>query len=195
MKENIFRTIAFCIISVFCYPNNSYSQSNIQEQYQLFFDKSSNWEDYKVIKLNRLNEFWSIVTDTLNDKQQRINSSAQEIIDLNTKLRETNTQLATTEDSLNLSQKLNDSILFFGLQIDKTTYNIFVWSIIIVLAIGIGSFYVMFKQSNLITKKTKENLQEIESEYNEHKAKAMQSQVKLKRELQTALNQLNERRS
>ncbi len=49
-------------------------------------------------------------------------------------------------------------------------------------------------RSNRVTSKVKKEFEALNTEYEEHKTKARESQVKLKKELQTAVNQLNERR-
>lgn len=170
------------------------AQPNMQQQYQALYTKSSTWEDYKVIKLNALNAFWTVVTDTLTEKQQAINTANSEIAMLKGQMSEIKSQLASTEIALQESQSLNNSIGFIGLQMSKTAYNIFVWLIIFSLAAGIGTVFMMFQRSNVVTIQTRKTFKDLEREFNVHKERAREMQIRLKRELQTALNKLSEQR-
>ena len=193
MNIKIFKLAQFSLVAVLI-ASQSYAQSNIQDQYQELFTKSSTWEDYKVIKLDRLNAFWAVMTDSLNEKQLKINAANQKISKLNSQLNETELQLSQIEATLTESKLLNDSISFVGIKLSKTGYNIFVWLIILALCVGIGSFYLMFKRSNIVTRKTRKEFAQLELESQRQKERARDIQVKLKRELQTALNSLSEQR-
>ncbi len=110
-----------------------------------------------MIKLNALNQFWSVVTDTLNQNQQTINTANHQISKLNGKLAEIKSQLASSEVALEESQSLNNSISFVGQQMSKTAYNILVWLIITALVVGIGAVFLMFQRSNTVTRQTPED--------------------------------------
>ncbi len=171
-----------------------FAQPNMQQQYQELYTKSRTWEEYKVIKLNALDAFWTVVSDTLTNKQQAINIANNEIAELNAQMTELQAQLASTEVALQESQGLNESIGFIGFQMSKTAYNILVWLIIFALAAGIVTVFMMFQRSNLGTKQTRKIFKDLEREFNAHKERARETQIRLKRELQTALNKLSEQR-
>jgi len=192
--KKIFKPIALSLIIISFAATNLFAQANIQEQYQEFYNESSTWEDYQMIKLNRMNEFWSVVTDSLNEKQQKINNSRAEINALNLQLAESKGQQTKAELALEESKNFNDSISFLGIQMSKTVYNIFVWLIIVALSVGMGSVFLMFKRSHTITSEAKKAYKDLEKENHDLREKARESQIKLKRELQTALNKLSEQR-
>ena len=194
MKRHIFKSTTILFLTIIGLSSSLSGQPNIQEQYNDFYEKSSTWEDYKVIKLYRLDEFWTVVTDTLKDKSQRIETAHQKIDTLNTQLTDLKSQLAITEIALNESEALNGSISFLGMETSKVFYNIFVWLLIMALAAGVGTNYVMFQRSNVVTTKTRKQIGELEGEFERHRTKARETQIKLKRELQTALNKLSEQR-
>ncbi|MEQ9022021.1 MAG: hypothetical protein RLN82_04575, partial [Pseudomonadales bacterium] len=104
-------------------------------------------------------------------------------------------ELAEVQARLDESLELNDTIYFLGIPFSKVGYHIMVWVIIIALAVLGVMAYFMFIRSNSVTKRAKREFDSLQAEYEEHKTKARETQVKLKRELQTAVNQLNERRS
>ena len=194
MKSKILKAVNILLFSIFCTMTSLFAQPSMQEQYQELYKNSSTWEEYKMIKLNALNQFWSVVTDTLNQNQQTISAANDQISELNGQLAEIKTQLASSEVALEESQSLNNSISFVGQQMSKTAYNILVWLIIIALIVGIGAVFLMFQRSNTVTMQTRRTFENLEREYYEHKDMAREKQIKLRRELQTALNKLSEHR-
>ena len=67
-------------------PVESYSQSaensgpqSLTEQFQELKDKSNNYNEYKVVKAYKLNEFWKHVGDTLNMYKSDLRLARNEI--------------------------------------------------------------------------------------------------------------------
>lgn len=172
-----------------------FGQDNLQQQFEEFYQKeTSSWEEYKLIKQPKLKNFWSVVMDTLDHKESQIRSSRQTIASLNADLESIAVELASTKAALAESETLNDSISFVGIVMSKAAYNIMVWIIILALAVGVGVVYLMYMRSNAVTKKSVKAFAKLEVEFNDHKNSAREKQAKLKRELQTALNTLQENR-
>ena len=98
-----------------------------------------------------------------------------------------------TGHPLDASLAQNGSIDFLGLSLSKLSYHIIVWSLILILT-GLGLFaYTMFFRSNKLTVRHRKELEDLEREFERHKQAAREKQVKLKRELQTAINRLDSR--
>lgn len=189
IKKSTLLLLSICFIS-----GAAMAQNTIEQQYQEFYEKSNTWEDFKVIKLYRMDEFWSVVSDTIKDKRATISSLNLELDSLNHQVSGLKSTLGQTEEQLVESRAMNESISFLGIQFSKTVYNIIVWAIIGGLIGGLVTVYLMFKQSNITTRKTKKDYDDLEKENQEIRQKARDTQIKLKRELQTALNRLSEQR-
>ncbi len=166
----------------------------IQEQFEEFREEASTWEEYKVIKIYRLRDFWNVVSDTLAKNQTDIMTANQEIKSLNNEIDSLQSSLSMIKEELKESESLNSSIGFLGIDVNKVLYNIVVWSIIGVLCFSIGTTYMMFKTCNKTTRLTKKDHEELVTEFKEYKEKSTQKQIALKRELQTAINTLEENR-
>lgn len=61
-----------------------------------------------------------------------------------------------------------------------------------VLAVLAALAYMMFMKSNRVTSRSRKELGALEQEFEDHKNKARETQVKLKRELQTSINKMEE---
>ena len=170
-------------------------QATIQDQFANFYENETNtWQEYRMMKMPKLKSFWAVVSDTLSQKDQKISAAHKEIQGLKNRLSTSEAKINELELTLSSSQKLNDSISFLGMNMSKTSYGIMVWGIIILLSVGIASVYLLYLRSNMVTRKVQKAYSSLESEYAEHRDRSRESQVKLKRELQTALNTLHENR-
>lgn len=189
-----FRVNLFLILFTLCFTGVN-AQGTIQDQFNTFYEEETNsWQEYRMMKRPKLKDFWAMTSDTLRLKDQQIATGKKEIKSLKEELDSKKTTIAELESQLAESQQLNDSMSFLGFEMSKTGYAIMVWSIVFVLAAAVVAIYFMFLRSNHVTKKVQKAYSSLESEYAEHRDKARESQVKLKRELQTALNALHENR-
>lgn len=171
------------------------AQDNIQQQFDDFYkNETSTWQEFKLVKMPKLKNFWQVVSDTIRAKEQQIATAKNNIAQLKSELKGVNGTLTQTQDELAASEALNDSIAFIGFQMNKAAYNTLVWLIIAGLGVGIVTMYLMYLSNHRITKDARLNLAKIEEEYTAHQEKARENQAKLKRELQTALNTLQEHR-
>jgi hypothetical protein len=70
----------------------------------------------------------------------------------------------------------------------KTNYNILMWSIIAALLSLLLFFIYKFKNSNALTREAKLKLDEVETEFEEHRRTALEREQKVRRQLQDELN-------
>lgn len=188
------KTIFILFVSTF-FTFQVNAQDNIQQQFDDFYEnQTSTWQEYKLVKMPRLKNFWKVVSDTIRAKENQIAAANSSIAQLNNQLGEVNAALSSTQAELAASEALNDSIAFIGIQMNKAAYNTLVWLIIAGLAVGIVSMYLMYLSNHRVTREARKHLVKIEEEYTAHQERARENQAKLKRELQTALNTLQEHR-
>ncbi|WP_436515524.1 hypothetical protein [Ekhidna sp. To15] len=172
----------------------SVAQESLQEKYDAMLESTETYEQYKVIPRTTLRGFWSEVSDSLQRNTRTINDLQSQILTQQASIESLEGNVADLQTRLDESLNVNDSISFVGIQFSKLGYHLMVWLIIIVLAtLGVIS-YLMFMRSNRVTTRVKKEYDTLNAEFEEHKGKAREVQAKLKRELQTAVNQLNERR-
>lgn len=174
--------------------SQSMGQNSLQEKYDVMLESTETYEQYKVIPRSTLNEFWNEVSDSLRRNTRTIGDLRSQILTQQASIESLEGNVADLQTRLDESLNVNDSINFMGISFSKVGYHLFVWLIIVVLAVlGLIS-YLMFIRGNRVTTRVKKEYEALSAEFEEHKGKAREAQVKLKRELQTAVNQLNERR-
>ena len=103
-------------------------------------------------------------------------------------IKSTKDLLLKTQSELETSKKNENSISLFGTELSKTTYNLTLWSIIIVSLLALAYFIFKFSQSNVLTKEAQNNLLDVEQEFEEHRKKSLEREQKLRRQLQDEVN-------
>jgi hypothetical protein len=168
---------------------------SLKGQYQFMLSRSKTINGYKLVNPNRLDAVWQSVSDTLrkervelNKAHTKINEQAKTIVNLQG-------EITGKETSLNNTNAKVNEISFLGLSFTKVTYNIIVWSIILVLALAL--FIVIARSAkNILEAKHRTQLyDEISNDYQAYKAKSNEQQRKLARELQDERNIVEELKS
>ncbi|WP_412466148.1 hypothetical protein [Pedobacter sp. KLB.chiD] len=167
---------------------------SLNGQYQFMLKKSKSLYGAKLINPNRLSALWKSVNDTLKKERRQLQEARQEIKTQADHISSLKGEVTGKENSLaNATASVNE-IKFLGISFNKGTYNTMVWTIIIVL--GIGLAFVIFQSGKLRheAKYRTELYQEVADEFQAHKVKAKDKEMKLARELQDERNKWDEGR-
>ncbi|OZV66411.1 tRNA (guanine-N1)-methyltransferase [Winogradskyella aurantia] len=166
----------------------SLNSGTIDNQFEYVIQKSNRYQEFKVVKTTWLYALKAHTLDSLSairkdlaDTQNIVNTQSKEIQDLKTNLAQTQTTLATTEEEKN-------NMALFGVQMGKAKYNVLMWTIVAIL-LGLLLFFVYkFKNSNALTREAKLKLDEVESEFEDHRRTALEREQKVRRQLQDEIN-------
>ncbi len=166
--------------------------TSLNGRYEKLMGKSSNYQQYKVIKETLIVELWESVNDTLDERAIEISRLKSSLIGTKSQIDSLKVKLNQTNIELEESEEMNATISFFGADLNKGTYHALVWGIIILLIAGCAGLYLMFLGSNSHTSRLKRDNEFLRNELEEFKDKSRETQVRLKRELQTAVNALED---
>ncbi|MFS4457104.1 tRNA (guanine-N1)-methyltransferase [Maribacter sp. 2304DJ31-5] len=170
----------------------SLDKGSISSQFDYISKKSGNYRAdgvrYEVVRESNLYKLRKNVLDSIAAKNKKtgelkvtISEHVTTIASLNKKLEETTTNLTDVTAE-------KDSMSFLGMQVSKGTYNFILWTIISGLFILLGLFIYKFRNSNILTQEAKQNLSELEVEYEDHRRRALEREQKISRQLQDELN-------
>ncbi|PHQ56952.1 MAG: hypothetical protein COC16_02300, partial [Lutibacter sp.] len=161
---------------------------SVKNQFDYLINKSNKYSNYKVVRINWLNQIKSNVSDSLAVSKKEIlinyvtiNAQKDSIISLTSKIKDSE----NTINNLNIEKK---SISFGGIQFNKGLFKTILFSIIGVLTFLLVLFISKFKRSNIITLQTIATLKEIEGEFDAHRKMALEREQKVMRKLQDELN-------
>lgn len=173
-------------------PEPSLDGGTIESQFEFLYRKSGNYNAegrrYEVVRKVQLDKLRGNILDSLSEARSKVaelNATITRhegtIEDLNGKLENTTAQLTEVTEE-------KDSMSLFGMQVSKITYNLILWTIIIVLALFLLLFIYKFRRSNVLTQEAKVKLGDLEAEYEEHRRKALEREQRISRQLQDEIN-------
>lgn len=156
------------------------------------FDKinriSTSYQTYKVISKDKFQELKNNVLDSIKASNKDLKEQKVLLKNERDNVAKLNAELNKTKEDLKKAQEKENSISLFGFQISKVTYNLILWLIIISLALALVFFVFKFSKSNILTKKAKEDLEDVEQEFEVHRKKSLEREQKLRRQLQDEIN-------
>ena len=164
------------------------SNTTIEGQFTDVIEKSNRYEDYKVVKITKLNSLRKNVSDSINELQSEIATLQQYQSKQQNNIDSLTQEIATIKESLLLSQKKENGITFFGAIITKSVYQTMMWGIVALLLLGLLTFMFKFKKSNAITREANKKLAETETEFDKHRQNALEREQQLRRKLQDEIN-------
>ena len=162
--------------------------NSIDNQFDKIYKKATNYKNYIVILKEQYLNLKSNVLDSLKDSKRLILEIENRLHTKNSTLKKTKEQLVSAEFNLKeVIQKAN-SMTFMGVQLNKTSYNLLLWLLIIFLISTSVYFIFKFKKSMVITKEARRILLENEKALEIHKKKSLVREQKLRRQLQDEIN-------
>jgi len=168
---------------------NQLNAKSLNNQYQYMLSKTLRFQQ------PLLAAFWKNVSDTLakvrNDAkaaQAKMSTDAKLIYSLKTAATNVSKEPASTQSSSTPS----DTISLFGLNLSKSTYNLVMVGLVVVLGLALAIVIGTTAKHKHEARHRTELYEEIEEEYKTYKAKATEKELRLARELQTERNKLDE---
>jgi len=152
---------------------------SIEEQFSYTIDKSSNFQEYKVIRQTWITKLKANTVDTLISLKANLKTTKDLVQEKITDIETLQSEINTAQEEL----KKKNSFSLFGIMLSKTGYDSIMWSVIIGLLIAIGFGFVAFRRSYSITLQTKKDLNDVKEEFESFRKKALKSKEEAVRQL------------
>jgi septal ring factor EnvC (AmiA/AmiB activator) len=186
------RTLTSLLVSLCCIlslsAQEAANQNTLEDQFTEVIDKSNSYQEFKVIKKFKINQLKKSVLDSVAAFEATIDTLTSEIGAQKDEISTLNQTLTSTNNDLAASREKENGIYLFGMLLQKSTYNIILWSIIGILVMLTGVFVIKFKRSNAITREANLKLEETEAEFDSHRQRSLEREQQLRRKLQDELN-------
>lgn len=171
----------------------SLSSGNIDSQFEYVFRKSGNFkgtngQPYEAVKQAWLLKLKANVLDSLKTTYKDLANSEATVANQVKEIDDLKAKLGNTQTTLNETNEEKNSMALLGMQTSKTNYNVIMWTIIAALTALLLFFIYKFKNSNSLTKEAKHKLEEVETEFEEHRRTALEREQKVRRQLQDEIN-------
>lgn len=161
---------------------------SLTEQFDYIYKKSSSYQVYKVISKELFLKIKKNTTDSLKFLQNQVENSQKTIDEQSRTIENTNQSLEEANQKIKKLTDEKNSISFLGISFKKGFYNTVLFFIILLLSSLLALFVYKFKNGNQITQKAKKDLNELNDEFEEHRAKSLEREQKVRRELQDFIN-------
>ncbi len=173
-------------------PKKSLDGGTLSSQFDYIAEKGGNYraegKRYEVIVEGNLFKLRANVLDSLNASYKKISELNATISGHESTITSLNSKLDETTNNLTAVTEEKDSMSFLGILVSKGTYNFILWSVIGALLLMFLLFVYKFRKSNILTQEAKSNLSELETEYEEHRRRALEREQKISRQLQDEIN-------
>jgi septal ring factor EnvC (AmiA/AmiB activator) len=171
----------------------SINEGSIDDQFEFLLKKSGNFkgtdgQSYEAVNRSMILALRAHTIDSINALEKQL-QDAKAIVDQQSgQINDLESNLSSTQSTLNATNKEKDSMALFGMQMSKGLYNMVMWFMIGGLLVLLIVFIVKFKKSNAITRAAKKTLQELDEEFEEHRRVALEREQKVRRQLQDEIN-------
>ncbi|MBK1440095.1 hypothetical protein JHJ32_08870 [Parapedobacter sp. ISTM3] len=169
-------------------PKGSLTSGTIDSQFIYLYAISKTQDGIEHVRQANLERIRQNVADT-------IKALSKEIADLKAKDGDQQAQVDAMADSLTQvknelrdAQQQKDSFSFLGLSLQKDTYSLIMWGIVLLLAIALIFYVYRYNQSHVVMRDIQKAIEELQAEFDQHRKKALEKEQKLKRQLQDELN-------
>lgn len=148
-----------------------FKEESIPEQYNYLNEKTRIYENYRAIREDMFRAISKNTLDTLERYNKKITNLTRETLQLKAQIDTLNKIVSSANADLDQAVQTKESIRVIGIPLNKKTYNSLMWSItgILLLLLAIG--YFTFKQNRSATVRTKKDLDDLKSEFEEYKKK------------------------
>lgn len=170
-----------------------FSQS-LNKQYDSLTNNSESFKQYKVIERQALNAFWQTTQDSIAQLKANLKTEQELTASQEDTINQLNQTINTKDEEIAELETQTSTIEVFGLDVSKSTYIFISFFSVGVLIIVLIVFLYRFKENNRIARAKVIEYDKLHNEFEEYKRKALEKQMKLRRELQTERNKLEEAR-
>ena len=163
-----------------------FQQGTISEQLKYLNERARIYEGYRAIREDMFRSVSRNTLDTLTSSKRRISELVAYTSELNNRMDSLKKSLESTRIELDEKTHTKNSIPVLGMEVNKTTYNTIMWTILAALVFLLIVGYLSFKQNRVVTLRTRKELDELSAAFEEYRTK-----TRLERE-KTAIDHFKE---
>lgn len=189
MKKGLVLIFALIATLGICRDENAWKEKkSVSKQYEIFKQNLKFYGGYYLLTEPQINEFQKSLSDSIDLHKSVISQNTTEIQSLKKELKSTKDNLTSTKKELDVTYTKVDSFDAFWGQTSKGAFSGLMYTTTLILLGVIGFIAFLFYRSNSITMAKTKLLEDVEAEFEDHRKKALDREMKLNRELQTERN-------
>lgn len=187
MKKILFCSIFTLLLTSYGFAQVS-TETTIDENFRQLITNSNNFKGYKVVDTDELTTLQNLTSRRIAELKEEITASKEAALAYKQKIANLNSEVEALEAKLQAITAEKDAITFLGMPFSKSSYKSTMWGIVGVLVLALALFVIRFKKSHIHTKEARQNLAELEKEFDAYRAKSLEKEQRLGRLLQDEKN-------
>ena len=169
-------------------PVEEAKPTTLEGVFQQLIDRSGAWQNFKMLDRGKLAAFQHSMTDSINGVRSQLVAEKQKVKENEATIKELNDKITEIQAALDQTKDQKDSVSFFGALVSKGLYNTIMWGIVLALASLLVLYIYKFSNGNVVTKKSINDLNELQEEYENYRKAAIEREQKVRRQLQDEIN-------
>ena len=169
-------------------PVEEAKPTTLEGVFQQLIDRSGAWQNFKMLDRGKLAAFQRSMTDSINGVRSQLVAEKQKVKENEATIKELNDKITEIQAALDQTKDQKDSVSFFGALVSKGIYNTIMWGIVLALASLLVLYIYKFSNGNVVTKKSINDLNELQEEYENYRKAAIEREQKVRRQLQDEIN-------
>ena len=169
-------------------PVEEAKPTTLEGVFQQLIDRSGAWQNFKMLDRGKLAAFQRSMTDSINGVRSQLVAEKQKVKENEATIKELNDKITEIQAALDQTKDQKDSVSFFGALVSKGLYNTIMWGIVLALASLLVLYVYKFSNGNVVTKKSINDLNELQEEYENYRKAAIEREQKVRRQLQDEIN-------
>ena len=169
-------------------PVEEAKPTTLEGVFQQLIDRSGAWQNFKMLDRGKLAAFQRSMTDSINGVRSQLVAEKQKVKENEATIKELNDKITEIQAALDQTKDQKDSVGFFGALVSKGLYNTIMWGIVLALASLLVLYIYKFSNGNVVTKKSINDLNELQEEYENYRKAAIEREQKVRRQLQDEIN-------
>lgn len=169
-------------------PVEEAKPTTLEGVFQQLIDRSGAWQNFKMLDRGKLAAFQRSMTDSINGVRSQLVAEKQKVKENEATIKELNNKITDIQAALDQTKDQKDSVSFFGALVSKGLYNTIMWGIVLALASLLVLYIYKFSNGNVVTKKSINDLNELQEEYENYRKAAIEREQKVRRQLQDEIN-------
>lgn len=163
---------------------------DLKERSNTYTSNSNN--QYKVVRLSLLNQFWNNVSDSLGDVRLDLRETLGQVDTQEAEIRSLNSSIREKDAIVAASEHDSTHITVLGMDIPKEGFLNFFWIAVLILGLLLGGAIYQYRNSQRVTSRTRQDYRKLQHELEEFRKSSLEKERRLRRELQTERNLVEE---
>ncbi len=184
MKKLVFILVILC---------NIVSAQSLEKRWNYMVKKSNSYKSHKVIKEDEINGMWEVIQDSLVMNRIKFQQEQRKVRDQKTEISSLKKQMEDLKQELSKETEEKNDVIASGKAAGKYISSLWIGIGVVVLICII--LFILYKRSNNISEQKKKDYDQLSKSFEEYKTNKIEVERKLKREIQTYVNKLEDLKS